>query len=142
MITEAYIKGRCDDGVGKLAIVIVEPEMETGELKIVAQQTWVAREPFPCFGMQITPNQFDMEIMAAIWAVNWCNENGRKAVNIYANTKSVTKWYQRMDFPESRPLGEAYRKKAAGLDIFADYAPKADENMFNQLVNRLAIEAE
>lgn len=141
MITEAYIKGRYDFGVGKCAIVIVEPDLDTGEMKVVTQQTWTTKASFHCGGMLVVPNQFDMEIMAAIWAVNWCQENDRKSVNIYCNTQSVTKWYQRKDFPESRPLGQVYIKKSEGLDICADWCPKGDDNMFNKLVNELAEKA-
>lgn len=141
MITEAYIKGRYDFGIGKLAVLIVEPDLETGELRIIDQKSWATKASFHCYGLLVAPNQFDMEITAAIWAVKWCKEHERKSLNIYANTSSVTKWYQRRDFPDTRPLGQAYVKLADGLDICADYAPKADDNMFNKLVNELAEKA-
>lgn len=133
MITEAYIKGRFDDGIGKCAVVLVEG----GE--VVEKRAWAVKQPFAYGGVNVTPNQFDCEIMAAIWVCMWAKKQGRKSLNIYANTTSCQKWYYRKDFPDAREFGKVFIAESEGLDIFADYIPKADDNEFNKLVNELAV---
>ena len=133
MITEAFIKGRFDFGKGKCAVVIVE------EGEIVNQHSWAAPPTWQYDGVNIPCDQFNCEILAACYAAKWCLDNGRNALNIYANTTSCQKWYYRRDFPEERMMGKAFNDSAIGLDVFSEYVPKSDDGEFNQLVNELAM---
>lgn len=133
MITEIYIKGRCDHGIGKYAVVIVEAA------KVIHKVAYRVGKSFPYNGQELVADQYNCEIVAACYGLQWCKRYGSKSVNIYANTNSCTKWYSRKDFPEERILSEAYKAAAEGMDIFADFVPKfADGNQFNDLVNQLA----
>lgn len=135
MITECYIKGRFDFGVGKCAVVIVEND------EVVYKRGWVIKESFLWDEQVIEPDQFNCEIVAATHAMRWCSDNQRKAVNLYANTSTCQKWYYRRDFPEGRFMGDAFNKFAEGIDVYADYIPKKDTNIYNLLVNELATNA-
>jgi len=135
MITEAYVKSRYDFGIGKCAVLIVEGGV------LVGKHVWTVKQPFVYNGIQVTPNQYDLEILAAIWAVRWCREHGRKLVNIYTNTTTCQKWYMRRDFPDTRPFGSVFTEEAVGMDVFAEYIPKADDREFNRLMNELAEKA-
>lgn len=135
MITECYIKGRYDFGVGKCAVVIVE------EGEIVYQSGWVVKDSFQYDGSIISPDQFNCEIIAATHAMRWCSENNKNIVNIYANTTSCQKWYYRREFPDGRIISNAFNKYAEGIDVFSEYIAKNDENYFNRLVNSLAEQA-
>ena len=147
MITEAYIKGRFDYGVGKCAVVIVED----GE--VVNTHAWVVPPTWEYEGQMIQSDQFNCEILAATYALKWCLENNRKLVNIYANTTTCQKWYFRGEFPEARKvMSKAYLDMMANLQsvvdetvvmpvreaVFSEYIPKKDENQFNMLVNEIA----
>ena len=150
MITEAYIKGRFDYGVGKCAVVIVE------EGEIVKQHGWVVPPTWDYNGETVEADQFNCEILAATYALKWCMDNDRNLLNIYANTTSCQKWYFRGEFPDAREvMGKAYLEMMDALQrevdekegktirevVFAEYIPKNDENIFNQLVNELAMKA-
>lgn len=147
MITECYIKGRFDYGVGKCAVVIAE----IGE--IVHQRGWKVPDRWDYNGEPVEADQFNCEILAATYALKWCLENNRKLVNIYANTTTCQKWYFRGEFPEARKvMGKAYldimdafQRKVDETEgasvfeaVFAEYIPKKDENQFNMLVNEIA----
>lgn len=147
MITEAYIKGRFDYGVGKCAVVIAEG----GE--VVNTHAWVVPPTWEYDGEVVQADQFNCEILAATYALKWCLENNRKLVNIYANTTTCQKWYFRGEFPEARKaMGKAYLDMMTNLQsvvdetvvmpireaVFAEYIPKKDENQFNMLVNDIA----
>ena len=147
MITEAYIKGRFDYGVGKCAAVIVE----NGE--VVNSHAWVVPPTWEYDGEAVQSDQFNCEILAATYALKWCMENDRKLVNIYANTSSAQKWYFRGEFPDARKvMGKAYldimdafQRKVDETEgtsvreaVFAEYLPKQSDNMFNMIVNELA----
>jgi len=132
MITEAYIKGRCDYGVGKCAVVIVEG----GKLK--HQAAWKVGESFEFGGKSLAADQYNCEIIAACYVLDWCRKNERKFLNIYTNTKTCQKWYYRREFPEERELGKTFNEYAAGIDIYADYIPKNSRSEGNMLVNDLA----
>lgn len=147
MITECYIKGRFDYGVGKCAVVIVE----NGE--IVHQRGWKVTNQWWYDGQLVEADQFNCEILAATYALKWCMENGRKLVNIYANSSTCQKWYFRCEFPEKRnAMGKAYTDMMDTMQrrldeeegeqvresVFAEYLPKKSDNMFNVLVNELA----
>lgn len=134
MITEAYVKSRYDFGIGKCAVLIVEGGV------LVDKHVWAVRQPFIYKDIHVELNQFDMEILAAIWAVRWCVENNRKLVNIYTNTTTCTKWYERKEFPSSRPFGKIFIEEADGIDVCAEYIPKTDGDEFNQLMNIFAEE--
>lgn len=148
MITEAYIKGRFDYGVGKCAVVIVE------EGEIVKQHAWVVPPTWDYNGETVEADQFNCEILAATYALKWCMDNDRNLLNIYANTTSCQKWYFRGEFPDAREvMGKAYLEMMDALQrkvdeteghpirevVFSEYIPKNDENIFNQLVNELAV---
>lgn len=148
MITECYIKGRFDYGVGKCAVVIVE------EGEIVKQHAWVVPSTWDYNGEMVEADQFNCEILAATYALKWCMENDRNLLNIYANTTSCQKWYFRGEFPDAREvMGKAYLEMMDALQrkvdeteghpirevVFSEYIPKTDENIFNQLVNELAM---
>ena len=148
MISEAYIKGRFDYGVGKCAVVIVE------EGTIVKQHAWVVPPTWDYNGEVVEADQFNCEILAATYALKWCIDNDRNLLNIYANTTSCQKWYFRGEFPDAREvMGRAYIEMMDALQrkvdekegktirevVFAEYIPKNDENIFNQLVNELAV---
>ena len=148
MITEAYIKGRYDYGVGKCAVVIVE------EGEIVKQHAWVVPSTWDYNGEAVEADQFNCEILAATYALKWCMDNDRNLLNLYANTTSCQKWYFRGEFPDAREvMGKAYLEMMDALQrkvdeteghpirevVFSEYIPKTDENIFNQLVNELAM---
>lgn len=148
MITEAYIKGRFDYGVGKCAVVIVE------EGEIVKQHAWVVPPTWDYNGEMVEADQFNCEILAATYALKWCMDNDRNLLNIYANTTSCQKWYFRGEFPDAREvMGKAYLEMMDAIQrkvdeteghpirevVFSEYIPKTDENIFNQLVNELAM---
>ena len=148
MITEAYIKGRFDYGVGKCAVVIVE------EGEIVKQHAWVVPSTWDYNGEMVEADQFNCEILAATYALKWCMDNDKNLLNIYANTTSCQKWYFRGEFPDAREvMGKAYLEMMDALQrkvdeteghpirevVFSEYIPKTDENIFNQLVNELAM---
>ena len=148
MITECYIKGRFDYGVGKCAVVIAE----NGE--IVHQRGWMVPEAWDYEGQPVEADQFNCEILAATYALKWCMDNDRNLLNIYANTTSCQKWYFRGEFPDAREvMGKAYLEMMDALQrkvdeteghpirevVFSEYIPKNDENIFNQLVNELAV---
>lgn len=139
MITNCYIKGRFDFGVGKCAVVIVDDVKPNEPQPILHQVAWKVPSEWEYNGEVIKADQQNCEILAATYAVQWCRNNGKKAINIYANTTTAEKWYYRDDFPESRSLGKAFIE-AHGLDIdvYGCYMPKGNENTFNRLVNELA----
>ena len=152
MITECYIKGRYDYGMGKCAVVITE-DVPTGELKqVLHQAAWRTPDTWQYNGDTIEADQQNCEILAACYALDWCMKNGKQLVNIYANTETAQKWYLRGSFPEDRMMGNAYHKTMHQYDeylerehgeviidaIYADVIRKDDPNEFNQLVNRLA----
>jgi hypothetical protein len=151
MITECYIKGRFDYGVGKCAVVIAENG------KIVHQRGWRVPEAWDYEGEAVEADQFNCEILAATYALKWCMENDRNLVNIYANTTTCQKWYFRGEFTDARKvMGKAYldmmdalQHKVEGMEgehvrevVFAEYIPKKSDNMFNMLVNELAEKTE
>ena len=134
MITEAYIKGRCDFGVGKYAVVIVEK----GE--IVHQVAYKVGEEFTFNGAMYKADQYNCEIVAACYACDWCKRTARELLNIYANTNTCQKWYYRREFPDGRELGKVFSEYADGIQVYADFIAKNSDNEFNVLVNRLAEE--
>ena len=98
MITECYIKGRCDNGVGKCAVVIKEGG------SIVHQVAWKVPDTWPYGGEIIEADQFNCEILAATYAMQWCTQHVKPLVNLYSNLNTCQKWYLRGEFPESRKL--------------------------------------
>lgn len=147
MITECYIKGRFDYGVGKCAVVIVENN------EVVCKAAWKVPAQWDYEGETIEADQYSCEILAATYALQWCVWNGRKLVNIYANTMTSQKWYFRGEFPDTRKAqGKAYLDLVDALQrqvgekegkpmsevVYADYIPKDSDNEFNRLVNELA----
>lgn len=147
MITECFIKGRYDFGVGKCAVVIKEGD------EIVHQVAWKVPQSWPYAGETIEADQYNCEILAATYALQWCTNKYTSAVNIYANTKTCQKWYMKGEFPESREAAakmytDAYAKYNEALNeyegkevaerVFADWVSKEDINEWNMLVNRLA----
>ena len=132
MITEAYIKGRCDYGIGKYAVVIVQG----GEL--VHKVAYKVGAEFQFRGQTYEADQYNCEIVAACYAVDWCKRNGVKLLNIYANTLTCQKWYCMKEFPDERKLGLTYDEYARDIDVYASYIPKKEDNEFNVIVNRLA----
>ena len=154
MITECYIKGRYDYGVGKCAVVITE-DVQRGQEKVVLHQVaWRTPESWQYGGETIVADQQNCEILAATYALQWCMQQKKNLVNIYTNTTTCQKWYFRGEFPESRKAAgraylemmDAYMKRMDDLEgnkvnerIFADYIPKNDKNPWNWLVNDIAL---
>lgn len=142
MITECFVKGRFDYGVGKCAVVITEDVMPNEVKKVLHQAAWKVPPSWTYNGQVVIPDQYNCEILAAIYALRWCNENGKKSINIYTNTETSQRWYYLLKFPESREvMAKAYMDTIIeGTDLYADYFPKNDPNEFNRLVNKLAEE--
>lgn len=152
MITECYIKGRYDNKVGKCAVVIVEAGA------VIHQVAWKVPSQWKYDGNVISADQFNCEILAATYAMQWCVNNKKTLVNIYANTNTCTKWYGRAEFPETRAAAaKAYTdvvtrfyECADAVDgtaelhdrICAEWIPKdCDEAKyaeFNHLLNEIA----
>jgi len=153
MITNCYIKGRFDYGVGKCAVVIVDDAKPKEEQTIAHQAAWKVPARWDYEGQPVEADQFNCEILAATYALKWCLQNGRKLVNIYANTKTVQKWYFCGEFPDARKvMGKAYLDMMNALQrqidetegkevrevVFAEFIHKKSDNMYNRLVNELA----
>ena len=132
MITEVYIKGRCDFGVGKYAVVIVQGG------SVVHKLAYKVGGDFAFNGKTYHADQYNCEIVAACYAIDWCKRNGVKMVNIYANTATCGKWYYKREFPEERDLGGVFNDYAKDIDVYAEYIPKKEGGEFNVLVNELA----
>lgn len=154
MITECYIKGRFDYGVGKCAVVITEDAMNPEDKKVLHQVAWKVPDEWSYNGETINADQFNCEILAATYALDWCMKNGKNLVNIYANTTTCQKWYMRCEFPESRSAaGKMYLDMSEGYQnyvdmtfgeqiresIYAEYIKKDAKNEWNWLVNDLAL---
>jgi ribonuclease HI len=140
MITEAYIKGRYDYGVGKCAVVIVE----AGEVK--HKVAWKV-PAFEYDGVKVEPDKENCEIIAVCYALQWCRQNGRIICNVYSDSDYVSRWFYRGQIPKDRVLYRAYAEASNGIDVFADSPPrlfyvketgKYIDNEFNLLVNELA----
>lgn len=152
MITNCYIKGRFDYGVGKCAVVIVDDAKPKDEQTIAHQAAWKVPERWEYEGTVIMADQYNCEILAAVYALQWCLANGKGLVNLYANTTTCQKWYMRGEFPDERAMGDAWRDvygkytehltEEAGETVrdwfFAEYMAKKEDNEFNRLVNELA----
>lgn len=156
MVTECYIKGRFDFGVGKCAVVITQDTKEPNEKTVLHKVAWKVPEQWEYKGATIEADQYNCEILAAIYALKWCIENNKKLVNIYANTTSCQKWYFRGEFSDAhKVMGNAYLDMMDTLQhkideeegqqirevVFADYIPKSSGNEFNLLVNELVSNA-
>ena len=154
MTTECYIKGRFDYGVGKCAVVITEDAKTAEEKKVLHQVAWKVPDEWKYKGETIKADQFNCEILAATYALDWCMKNGKELVNIYANTTTCQKWYMRGEFPESRSAaGKMYLDMMDALQhkvdeeqgqqvrevVYAEYKPKNDKSEWNWLVNDLAL---
>ena len=154
MITECYIKGRYDFGSGRCAVVITEDTKQGSIKQVLHKVAWKVPDEWEYNGETIEADQFNCEILAAIYALKWCMDNGKKLVNIYANTTTCQKWYFRGEFPDARQvMGKAYLEMMEDFQrkvdeeegqterevVFADYIPKNDANEFNKLVNDLAV---
>lgn len=131
-MTEAYIKARYDYGAGKCAVVMVH----NGE--ITDEHVWAVSQPFRHRGVMIAPDQFNCEILAAIWAVRWCRTYGIKDLRIITNTMSSTLWYGKRTFPEGRVLAKTYCNEVLGMKVSAEYLPKSSHNEYNKRMNHLA----
>ena len=152
MITDCYIKGRFDNGVGKCAVVIAEGVPKSEEMKVLHQVAWIVPAQWEYKGKVIVADQYNCEILAATYALQWCMEHDKQLVNIYANTATAQSWYCLQRFPEGRVMGACYSDmvlkyyehmnakdgKEMKERLYADYIPKKDENEFNVLVNEIA----
>lgn len=153
MITECYIKGRYDFGSGRCAVVITEDTKKEHEKKVLHKVAWKVPDEWEYNGETIEADQYNCEILAAVYALNWCKQNDKECVNIYANTTTCQKWHLRGEIPESRVMRQAYidavkdfneyfdqKSGVVSIDrLYADYIPKSDANEFNKLVNDLAV---
>ena len=152
MITDCYIKGRFDNGVGKCAVVIAEGVPKSEERKVLHQVAWIVPAQWEYKGKVIVADQYNCEILAATYALQWCMEHDKQLVNIYANTTTAQSWYCLQRFPDGRVMGACYSDmvlkyyehmnakdgKEMKERLYADYMPKKDENEFNVLVNEIA----
>ena len=132
MVTEIYVKARCDFGTGKYAVVIVEND------EVIHKVSYAIGKEFQYKGSMLKADQYNSEIVAVCYALQWCKLNGKNLVNIYSNANTCQKWYLRGDIPEERILRESFFESKEGIDVFADYIPKNSENEFNILVNEMA----
>ena len=146
MITECFIKGRYDYGIGKCAVVIAE------DGKVLHEVAWKVPDEWQYGGEAVKADQYNCEILAATYALQWCMEHDKQLVNIYANTTTAQSWYFLQRFPEGRVMGACYSDmvlkyyehmnakdgKEMKERLYADYIPKKDENEFNVLVNEIA----
>lgn len=146
MITECYIKGRYDFGIGKCAVVVAEKGV------LLHKVAWKVPPSWDYDGETILADQYNCEILAACYALDWCRKNEKELVNIYANTTTAKKWYYNQEFPQSRmPMGKAYykayddfcnerdKKEVVNGRICAEYIPKDETNKWDILVNDLAV---
>jgi hypothetical protein len=146
MITECYIKGRFDYGKGKAAVVIVE------DSTLLHKVAWKVPDEWEYDGEAIVADQYNCEILAACYALDWCMKNNKELVNIYANTKTAELWYGEQAFPQSRmAMGKAFynayddfcakmdAKKYVHRRVYGDYIPKDADSCWNRLVNDIAI---
>lgn len=151
MITECFIKGRYDFGVGKCAVVIVDDAPRGEVQELLHKAAWKVPDRWQYNGETVDADQFNCEILAAIYALNWCKDNGKGLVNIFSNLTTCQKWYYRLIFPADREaMAQAYvnavdafydaMNKTGTVDdrIYADYIKKSDSNPYNILVNELA----
>ena len=157
MITECYIKGRFDYGVGKCAVVITEDVPKGEEKKVLHQVAWRVPESWEYNGETIVADQFNCEILAATYALQRCTLHVKPLVNLYSNLNTAQKWYLRLDFPESRQAAakmfvDAKKGYYAALNehegkevidrVYAEWVPKDTDEAkyadFNYLVNELA----
>lgn len=129
---EIYIKARCDFGNGRYAVVCVEK----GE--VVHKVSHVIGKSFPYKEETLKADQYNSEIVAVCYALQWCKNRGVKLVNLYLNTNMCQKWYNRKEIPEERVLRDAFFEYSEGLDVYAEYIPKDNPNEFNRLVNEMA----
>ena len=129
MITECYIKGRHDFGVGKCAVVIVE------EGNVIHQVAWKVPESWQYNGETIEADQYNCEILAATYALRWCKDNKKPLVNIYSNLNTCQKWYLRCEFPGTRnAAAQMY------LDALDEYKKALDDNEGNEVIDRIYAE--
>lgn len=135
MITEIYVKARCDFGSGKYAVVIVEGGV------VIHKVAFVIGKEFPYKDVMLKADQYNTEIVAVCYALQWCKANGKKIVNVYCNTNTCEKWYYRNEIPEERIIRESFSECAQNIDVYAEYIPKNSENEFNLLVNEMAQKA-
>ena len=135
MITEAYIKARCGNGVGKYAVVIVQQDVVIHKVAMRIGETFTVNDE------TLVADQYNCEIIAACYALDWCKRNNINSVNIYANTNTCQKWYYRKEIPQERTLGLFYDKYSDCMDVYADYIPKKDTNVYNVMMNDMALHA-
>ena len=131
MVTEIYVKSRCDFGTGKYAVVIVEG----GE--VIHKISFVIGKEFPYKDTVLPADQYNSEIVAVCYALQWCKANGKNVANIYCNTNTCGKWYHRKEIPDNRILRDSYFECSEGIDVYAEYIPKSSDNEFNLLVNEM-----
>ena len=135
MITECYIKGRYDYGVGKCAVVITEDVPRDQEKTVLHQVAWRVPESWQYGGETIEADQFNCEILAATYALTWCLKHEKQLVNLYFNTTTCQKWYMRHEFPESRKAAaKAY------LDMLAAYEKAMNEHDGQEVIDRIYVE--
>ena len=154
MITECYIKGRFDYGVGKCAVVITEDVPRDQEKTVLHQVAWRVPESWQYGGETIEADQFNCEILAATYALQWCMQQKKPIVNLYFNTTTCQKWYLREEFPESRKaMAKAYCQaledyccsmdgeagKQVNERVYVEFIKKDDKNVWNRLVNDIAL---
>lgn len=135
MITECYIKGRFDYGVGKCAVVITEDVPRDQEKVVLHQVAWRVPESWEYKGETIEADQFNCEILAATYALTWCLKHEKQLVNLYFNTTTCQKWYMRHEFPESRKAAaKAY------LDVEHEYNYRPTDFQEGGLSDRIYVE--
>ena len=135
MVTECYIKGRFDYGVGKCAVVITEDVPKDEEKKVLHQVAWKVPESWPYAGETIEADQYNCEILAATYAMQWCMQHGKSLVNLYFNTNTCQKWYLRNEFPDNR-------KNSAKmfLDAKKEYYDTLNEHESQEVIDRIFVE--
>lgn len=156
MITECYIKGRYDFGSGRCAVVITEDTKQGSIKQVLHKVAWKVPDEWEYNGETIKADQYNCEILAATYALQWCMQNKKSMINLYFNTKTCQKWYLREEFPESRlSMAKAYCQAVKdyydALDahdrqvvydrVYVEWIPKDTNDaryaVYNALVNNI-----
>lgn len=132
---DLYIKGKYENGVGTAAFLAVNGN------KIEAMASSRLGASFKLgYGMYAC-DQFSTELVAAICGIARCGEE--KEIRVFSNNKTVVKWLDRGDEPESRnPLVNQWRLRKNGKKVSVEWMPRYDRdptgNPWNRMCNIMA----
>lgn len=142
MITEIYIKGIRNKDKSACAVVIVEGNAKDRCVDVIHSVAWCVPETFEYEGEKIEADTFNCEILAAIYAIRWCKQNGKKIVNIYSDNNLCEAWYYRREFPGICILGRVFSEECGEhVDVYAERICGKLYNEYAQRVCQIAEEA-